>query len=118
VRIDIRSETQLAEGIPARRDELEEGVEYEEGQWVANTDTGVMEWHAADGSVISEAEWNAQAAAPTEPVAAEDAPAESGDDVVADDVPAAPEEAAAADETDGAEPGDEAVPSESEPVES
>jgi N utilization substance protein A len=63
VRIDIRSETQLAEGIPARRDELEEGVEYEEGQWVANTETGLMEWHAADGSVISEAEWNAQAAA-------------------------------------------------------
>ena len=63
VRIDIRSETQLAEGIPARRDELEEGVEYAEGQWVANAETGEMEWHAADGSVISEAEWNAQAAA-------------------------------------------------------
>ena len=65
VRIDIRSETQLAEGIPARRDELEEGVEYAEGQWVANAETGVMEWHAADGTVISEAEWNAQAAAAT-----------------------------------------------------
>ena len=69
VRIDIRSETQLAEGIPARRDELEEGVEYDEGQWVANAETGVMEWHAADGSVISEAEWNAQAAAATETAA-------------------------------------------------
>jgi N utilization substance protein A len=63
VRIDIRSETQLAEGIPARRDELEPEVEYAEGQWVANAETGGMEWHAADGSVISEAEWNAQAAA-------------------------------------------------------
>jgi len=63
VRIDIRSETQLAEGIPARRDELEPGVEYAEGQWVANAETGQMEWHAADGSVISEAEWNAQATA-------------------------------------------------------
>ena len=62
VRIDIRSETQLAEGIPARRDELDPGVEYAEGQWVANAETGQMEWHAADGSVISEAEWNAQAA--------------------------------------------------------
>ena len=38
VRIDIRSETQLAEGIPSRRDELEQGVEYDEGQWVANAD--------------------------------------------------------------------------------
>ena len=61
VRIDIRSETQLAEGVPARRDELDDGVEYAEGQWVTNTETGEMEWHAADGSVISEAEWNAQA---------------------------------------------------------
>src|SRR5215204_834416 len=76
VRIDIRSETQLAEGIPARRDELEEGVEYEEGQWVANAETGVMEWHAADGSVISEAEWNAQAAAVNTP--GPDAPAGDG----------------------------------------
>src|SRR4051812_9530391 len=63
VRIDIRGETQIAEGVPARRDELEPGVEYAEGQWVANAATGEMEWHAADGSVISEAEWNAQAAA-------------------------------------------------------
>ena len=50
VRIDIRSETQLAEGVPARRDELEDGVEYAEGQWVANAETGEMEWHAADGT--------------------------------------------------------------------
>ncbi len=38
VRIDIRSETQLAEGVPARRDEEE--VEYAEGQWVTNAETG------------------------------------------------------------------------------
>ena len=60
VRIDIRSETQLAEGIPARRDELDEGVEYAEGQWVTNSATGELEWHAADGTIISESEWNAQ----------------------------------------------------------
>ena len=64
VRIDIRSETQLAEGVPPRREELDEGVEYAEGQWVTNAATGEMEWHAADGTVISEAEWNAQANAP------------------------------------------------------
>ena len=63
VRIDIRSETQLAEGIPARRDELDEGVEYAEGQWVTNSATGELEWHAADGTIISESEWNAQQAA-------------------------------------------------------
>ena len=61
VRIDIRCETQLAEGVPSRRDESS-GVEYEEGEWVANAETGEMEWHAADGTVISETEWNAQAA--------------------------------------------------------
>ena len=32
-------------------------VEYEEGEWVANAETGDMEWHAADGSVMSQAEW-------------------------------------------------------------
>ena len=39
VRIDIRSETQLAEGVPARRDELDESVEYAEGQWIQNAET-------------------------------------------------------------------------------
>jgi len=59
VRIDIRSETQLAEGIPARGGEPEETVEYAEGQWVTNA-AGENEWHAADGTVISEAQWTAQ----------------------------------------------------------
>jgi N utilization substance protein A len=62
VRIDIRSETQLAEGIPARG---EETVEYAEGQWVTNA-AGENEWHAADGTVISEAEWTAQQEGSTE----------------------------------------------------
>jgi N utilization substance protein A len=70
VRVDIRSETQLAEGVPAAGDELDADVEYAEGQWVENTETGEMEWHAADGSVMSEAAWTAQAeaAAATAPV--------------------------------------------------
>ena len=74
VRIDIRSETQLAEGVQPRS-ELDENVEYAEGQWIQNVNTGEMEWHAADGSVISEAEWNAQNAAATEAPAEEPAPA-------------------------------------------
>ena len=76
VRIDIRSETQLAEGVPPRRDELDEGVEYAEGQWVTNTATGEMEWHAADGSVLSEADWNAQAAQASADDAAEETQAD------------------------------------------
>ena len=43
VRIDIRGETQAPEGDDADAD-------YEEGEWVANAETGEMEWHAADGS--------------------------------------------------------------------
>jgi hypothetical protein len=62
VRVDIRSETQLAEGIPSGgRDE--ENVDYADGQWVANKETGEMEWHASDGSVISESAWQDQQAA-------------------------------------------------------
>jgi N utilization substance protein A len=54
VRVDIRSETQVAEGVPAGG---YGHVEYAEGEWVANAETGEMEWHAADGSVMSQSEW-------------------------------------------------------------
>jgi transcription termination/antitermination protein NusA len=77
VRIDIRSETQLAEGVPARRDEEQaEEVEYAEGQWVTNAETGQLEWHAADGTVTSEAEWTAQQAGEGATAEGTDAPAE------------------------------------------
>ncbi|MEX2626640.1 MAG: transcription termination factor NusA [Ilumatobacteraceae bacterium] len=60
VRVDIRSETQVAEGVPAGGDlELDPNVEYAEGQWIANAETGEMEWHAADGSVLSQSDWAA-----------------------------------------------------------
>ena len=114
VRIDIRSETQLAEGIPARRDELEPGVEYEEGQWVANTETGLMEWHAADGSVISEAEWNAQAAAASAAAAPGDETTDVADGV---DGPEAIETVDGAEVVETTEAVDDAVPSEPEPSE-
>jgi N utilization substance protein A len=61
VRIDIRSETQLAEGVQPRS-ELDESVEYAEGQWIQNVNTGEMEWHAADGTVMSESDWAASQA--------------------------------------------------------
>ncbi len=100
VRIDIRSETQLAEGVPARREEEEEAVEYAEGQWVTNAETGSLEWHAADGTVISEAEWNAQQAA---------------DEGAAEDVAAA--EAAPAEEAPAEEAPAEEAPTEEAPTE-
>ena len=63
-RVDIKSETQRAEedaGIfrSDERYEREEGVEYAEGEWVPNADTGELEWHAADGTVVSAQEWAA-----------------------------------------------------------
>ena len=58
VRVDIRSETQVAEGVPAGS-YLDDHVEYAEGEWKEN-EAGEMEWHAADGSVISQADWIAQ----------------------------------------------------------
>jgi N utilization substance protein A len=60
VRVDIRSETQVAEGVPAGGYLNDDDVEYAEGEWKANPETGEMEWHAADGTVISQAEWAEQ----------------------------------------------------------
>ena len=80
VRIDIRGETEPAGGL--------DDADYEEGEWVANTDTGAMEWHAADGTVLTQDQWNAQAAAAE---AGEPAPEQASDastDGAADDTAA------------------------------
>ncbi|MDQ3470692.1 MAG: transcription termination factor NusA [Actinomycetota bacterium] len=114
VRIDIRSESQLADGVPSRREE--EQVEYAEGQWVSNAATGEMEWHAADGSVISETEWNAQAAAASGDIAPPEsaAPASAGEGAaetpVADDAP--PADTASSDDAPAGDdaPGDDEMP--------
>ncbi len=70
VRVDIRSESQVAEGVPAGG-YLDAHVEYAEGEWVENAETKEMEWHAADGSILSQVEWIQQ----TEGVTAEEAAA-------------------------------------------
>jgi N utilization substance protein A len=65
VRIDIKSESQLADeeaGIYT----VDEETEYAEGEWVPNPETGEMEWHAADGTVISAEQWREQAVAAVE----------------------------------------------------
>ncbi|MEZ5222972.1 MAG: transcription termination factor NusA [Ilumatobacteraceae bacterium] len=49
VRVDIRGETQHLQG-PDEED-------YAEGEWVENAD-GVMEFHSADGSIVSATEWS------------------------------------------------------------
>ena len=93
VRIDIRSESQLADGVPAGAylTAGEPAVEYAEGEWVTNPDTGEMEWHAADGTVVSQSEWAESSGVELDPDApADDGSAGDSDDVVADD--AAPAE--------------------------
>ena len=67
-RVDIKSETQLAEeeaGGSARR--AEDDVEYAEGEWVPNADTGELEWHSAEGDVVTAEEWASEERAAARP---------------------------------------------------
>ena len=82
VRIDIRSETQDADGETSGGYAAELGnVEYAEGEWVENAESGEMEWHAADGSVMSQSEWAAQTSdGVEESEGVEEEAAESGED--------------------------------------
>ena len=78
VRIDIRGESQPEDG-------LDDDADYEEGEWVQNPETGEMEWHAADGSVVTQQEYEAGAGddAAAEPQAAADDAEVTGDAEVA-----------------------------------
>ena len=92
VRIDIRSETQVAEGVPAGGylDSREPGVEYAEGEWIPNAETGEMEWHAADGTVISQSEWAKSTGAEADESSEADdgeATGDSAEDSSGDDAP-------------------------------
>ncbi len=63
VRIDIKSETEAAaegNGVVRRPVEAVAESAYAEGEWKTNTDTGAMEWHAADGSILSQEQVAAQ----------------------------------------------------------
>ena len=61
VRLDVKSETQAAEeaagGYVAPVTQSAPAANYAEGEWVTNEITGAMEWHAADGSVVSQEQW-------------------------------------------------------------
>ncbi|HEX2784873.1 MAG TPA: transcription termination factor NusA, partial [Ilumatobacteraceae bacterium] len=85
VRIDIRGETQVPEVEYAEGD-------YEEGEWVANAESGEMEWHAADGSVMTQDQWNAQASGDAPPPEAAPAEAAPADEAATDSAVAEPVE--------------------------
>jgi len=63
-RVDIKSESQLADeesGVYRSED----GVEYAEGEWLPNAETGELEWHEADGTVVSAEAWAGEEATAT-----------------------------------------------------
>ena len=67
VRIDIKSETEAAaEGPGAPRRAVVAAAEsvYAEGEWKTNQESGAMEWHAVDGSIVSQEQWAAQSSEP------------------------------------------------------
>ncbi len=68
VRLDVKSETQAAEEgtsyVAAASSPTDATSGFAEGEWVTNTETGAMEWHAADGSVVSQEQWAATSDAP------------------------------------------------------
>jgi N utilization substance protein A len=72
LRIDIKSETQAAAEASGEMPITTGDSGYAEGKWIPNDATGEMEWHAVDGSVMSEKEWagGGKAPAAVEPEAA------------------------------------------------
>ncbi len=68
VRLDVKSETQAAADgtsyVAAASSPTDATSGFAEGEWVTNTETGAMEWHAADGSVVSQEQWAATSDAP------------------------------------------------------
>ncbi len=88
VRIDIRGESQPMDHHDAE--------DYAEGEWVENATTGKMEWHNADGTVVSADEWQAE-------VEGTSVPAEAVAEAPAEATPDAPTEPAATDDSAAAE---------------
>ena len=62
-RVDIKSETQLAEEEAGGWGTAEaDEVEYAEGEWLPNPETGEVEWHSAEGGVVTQEQWAAEEA--------------------------------------------------------
>jgi transcription termination/antitermination protein NusA len=60
-RVDIKSETQLAEEEAGGFGYDDGEVEYAEGEWKQNPETGEMEWHPAEGGeALAAADWGTE----------------------------------------------------------
>ena len=67
VRLDVKSETQAAEdssGYVPLATAVEPVSGFAEGEWVTNPESGSMEWHAVDGSIVSQEQWAASSDTP------------------------------------------------------
>lgn len=67
VRLDVKSETQAAEdsaGYVPLAPTAEPTSGFAEGEWVTNPESGSMEWHAVDGSIVSQEQWAASSDIP------------------------------------------------------
>jgi N utilization substance protein A len=62
-RVDIKSESQLADEDAGIFPAAEDDVEYAEGEWVRNEASGELEWHSAEGEVVTAEEWASEPAA-------------------------------------------------------
>ena len=95
-RIDIKSETQLAEEAAGVEDYGTE--EWAEGEWIINEETGEQVWQPADGSdAISAEEWASSPVIEVEDAPVDDAEAPT-DDAVAEVVEDTADSAAVADD--------------------
>jgi N utilization substance protein A len=110
LRIDIRSETEDAQGDYRG---MEEGADYAAGEWVVDAESGQQMWQPADGSApISLEEWN-KMNAEAEEVGDGDTASADGDTASADDDSAeAPVDADAGADAESGDAGE----AESEPV--
>jgi N utilization substance protein A len=57
VRIDVKGETQAANEAAGIVTPISGDTGYAAGEWRTNDETGEMQFHAADGTVVSEKEW-------------------------------------------------------------
>ncbi|MFT5203071.1 MAG: N utilization substance protein A [Candidatus Aldehydirespiratoraceae bacterium] len=108
--INIKSETQLAE------EEAYGDVEWAEGEWVTNAETGEQVWQPADGGeAVSATDW-AVAVDENESAENESAENESAEDIPAEDIPAedTPAEDKTADDAPEAAAAEDAVEAEAE----
>jgi N utilization substance protein A len=61
-RVDIKSESQLADEAAGIFPASDDDVEYAEGEWVRNEDSGELEWHSAEGEVVTAEQWASEPA--------------------------------------------------------